>query len=134
MQGRRGRPCTLADVTIQESLQRELTEAIRRRDTSVVAVLRSALSALANAQAAPTSNDANTATGSRHFAGAVSGLGAAEVERLTQGEEQQRTIIADEVAELSAHVGRLDSLCRRDEADAARRALQILTGVLGTCD
>lgn len=104
---------------------------MRRRDTSVVAVLRSALSAIANAEAAPTPGNADTGTtGSVHVAGAVQGLGAAEVERHTRTEEQQRAIVAAEVAELSAHVERLNSLCRPDDADAARRGLQILTGIL----
>lgn len=86
---------------------------------------------MANAEAAPTSGDADpSASGSIHFAGATHGLGAADVERLTRSEEHQRAIVANEVAELSAHADRLNSLCRRDEADAARRALQILTAIL----
>ena len=103
---------------------------MRRRDTAVVAALRSALSTIANAEAAsPVDTDTST-TGSIHFAGAAPGLGAAEVERLTRTEEQQRAIVTAEVAELSAHVERLNRLCRQDEADAARRALEILAQIL----
>jgi uncharacterized protein len=103
---------------------------MRRRDTAVVAALRSALSAIANAEAATPVDPGTSTTGSIHFAGSASGLGAAEVERLTRTEEQQRAIVIAEAAELSGHVERLNRLCRQDEADAARRALQILTRIL----
>ena len=104
---------------------------MRRRDASVVAVLRSALSAIANAEAVPSPDGPDTSTtGSIHFAGAVPGLGTAETERHTRTEAQQRAIVAGEAAELSAHADRLGSLCRQDEADAARRALLILRRIL----
>jgi hypothetical protein len=108
---------------------------MRRRDTPVVAALRSTLSALANAEAAPASGDTDTSSPeSVHFAGSTRGLGAAEVERLTRTEDQQRTIVAAEIAELTHHAERLNTLCRRDEADAARRAARILGGLLESAD
>jgi hypothetical protein len=118
-------------VTIRDSLERELAAAMRRRDSSVVAVLRSAISAIANAQAVPTQVEEGTAeAGSVHFAGAAHGIGAAEAARLTLTEEQQRAIITGEVTELSAHVHRLESLGRPEESAATRRALRILTRLL----
>ncbi len=104
---------------------------MRMRDIQVVAALRSALSALANAEAVAGSSETDTtAVGSVHFAGAESGLGAAEIERLSLTEEQELTILSREVAELSAHVERLRRLCRFDEADATQRALEVLTRVI----
>ena len=122
-------------MSIKDSLQSELGSAMRRRDTPVVAALRSTLSALANAEAAPASADTDTSTPeSVHFAGSARGLGAAEVERLTNTEDQQRIIVASEIAELTHHAERLNTLCRRDEADAARRAARVLGGLLESAD
>jgi uncharacterized protein YqeY len=40
-------------MAIRDALRDELSQALRRRDTAVVNVLRTALSTLANAEAAP---------------------------------------------------------------------------------
>lgn len=104
---------------------------MRRKDTSVVAAVRSTLSTLANAEATPQAGTTDTsAAGSIHFAGAIHGVGGAEVERRTLTEKEQRNLVAAEAAELSHHADRLSTLCRRDEADAARRASRILSGIL----
>jgi uncharacterized protein len=119
-------------VGIRDSLDAELAAAMRRRDTAVVSAVRSALSALANAEAVPIHDHADPLTGTTHVAGAAEGLGAVEAERATRTEEQQRAIVAVEVAELAGHVERLTRLCRRDEADGARRGLTTLTRILDT--
>lgn len=104
---------------------------MRRRDSAVVAVLRSALAALANAQAGP--HDGSLAAahdGTVHVAGATSGLRSTEAPRIMLDEHEQRSILADEAAELAGHVDRLTRLCRLDEADGARRGLTVLRGLL----
>jgi uncharacterized protein len=120
-------------VTIETSLQVELTAAMRRRDAAVVAVLRTALAALANAEASPPAEHGpgTSSTDSAHVAGATRGLGATEVQRRTLTDEDRRSIVANEAAELSGRVEQLTRLCRRDEADGARRGLQVLGSVLG---
>ena len=117
-------------MPIGEQLRDQLAVAMRRRDTAVVAAIRSAMSAIANAQSVPTVDPSRTTAESEHFAGSTAGLGAAEAERLTLTEQQQRSIVAREVAELLEQVHRLDRLCRRDEADGVRRAVQTLHAVL----
>jgi uncharacterized protein YqeY len=118
-------------VAIESALQAELTSAMRRRDAPVVAALRTALAALANAQAVPAPEMPPThSVGTAHVAGATQGLGAAEVPRLTLTEQNRLSIVAREAAELTDRVERLTRLCRRDEADGARRALSVLTNVL----
>jgi uncharacterized protein YqeY len=117
-------------MSIGEQLRDQLAVAMRRRDTAVVAAIRSAMSAIANAQAVPTVDPSRTTAESEHFAGSTAGLGAAEVERLTLTEQRQRSILAGEVAQLLEHVHRLDRLCRRDEADGVRRAVQTLQAVM----
>lgn len=103
---------------------------MRRRDTAVLAVLRSASAALANAQARP--HDASTPDpdGTVHVAGATAGVRSTEVSRLELDEHEQRSILAEEAAELASHVDRLTRLCRLDEADGARRGLTVLRGLL----
>jgi hypothetical protein len=117
-------------VSLHDSLDAELAAALRGRDRAVASAVRSALSALANAEAVPVAAELDTRGGTEHFAGSVAGLGAVEVARSPLTEEQQRAIVAGEVAELNGHAERLVRLCRRDEADGARRAAQVLNRVL----
>lgn len=116
-------------MPLRDDLHAELTAALRRRDPAVARALRTALAAIANAEALPAPPHAgaiDSAEGSEHIAGATAGLGATEAERIALTEEQQRALVAHEQAELSAHAERLTALCRRDEADGARRAAQVL--------
>lgn len=119
-----------ADVAIEEGLQAELAAAMRRRDTAVVAVLRSASAALANAQSRPPDTSTPVPDGTAHVAGASAGLRSTEVPRLVLDEDERRAILSDEAAELAGHVDRLTRLCRLDEADGARRGLTVLRGLL----
>ncbi|HRY10120.1 MAG: hypothetical protein H6528_02345 [Actinobacteria bacterium] len=114
-------------MPIRDDLRAALTEAMRRRDTAVIPQLRSVIAAIDNGEAVaavPLSNEDSP------IAGSVSGLGTAEVPRIELSEQEQVAIFTAEMAELAHHVDRLTTLCRRDEADAARRALSILGGVL----
>lgn len=119
-------------VAIETSLQAELTTAMRRRDAAVVAVLRTTLAALANAEAAPLPepDPESSSTDSVHVAGATCGLGATEVQRRTLTNDDRRSIVASEAAELAGRVEHLTRLRRRDEADGARRGLQVLGKIL----
>jgi hypothetical protein len=118
-------------VSLRDSLDAELAAALRGRDRAVASAVRSALSALANAEAVPVEAGLDTRSGSEHVAGSVAGLGAAEVGRSLLTEEQQRALVANEIAELNGHAERLVRLCRRDEADGARRGARALDRVLG---
>lgn len=118
-------------MAIRQALEAELAAAMRRRDTAVVRVLRTALAALGNAEASPAARTTGTAVSDTpHIAGAARGLGATEAPRSPVDEEEQRVIVAAEAAELAGHVDRLTRLCRLDEADGARRGLRVLTDLL----
>lgn len=117
-------------MTVRDALQRELTDAMRRRDKPVVDALRSALGALANAEALPVTAPLDTTAGTADFAGATPGLAATEAPRVTLSEQQERQIVTDTAAEFSAHSQRLTRMCRHDEADGARRATDTLEAIL----
>jgi hypothetical protein len=94
----------MADVT--ERLRTELTAAMRRRDTAAVAALRSALAAVANAEAVPGAQAGPEAQGpatvvtSPHVAGAAAGAGAAEVARRQLDAREVAAIVRAELATL----------------------------------
>jgi uncharacterized protein len=92
---------------MRETLRRDLTSAMKARDVVAVAALRSALAAIDNAEAvdvAPAAEPAATSATSAEVAGAVVGVGAAEVprrvltaadvERLVRGERDDRITAA----------------------------------------
>jgi uncharacterized protein len=66
-----------ADLTTR--LRRALAGALRARDTIAVSAFRSALGAIGNAEAVEPGVTAPAGSAGPHVAGAVSGLGAAEV-------------------------------------------------------
>lgn len=117
-------------MTIRDALDAELAAALKRRDTAVVRAVRSALSALSNAEAVPGVPHTTASTGSPEVAGAVPGLGATEAARVRVTEAQQQAVVQTEIAELAGHAERLARLCRWDEADGARRGMRTLTRVL----
>lgn len=117
-------------MTLAEELRTELSAAMRRRDKPVVAALRSALGDLANAEAVPVAEGRTRAAESAHVAGGRVGVGAAEAERRQVGADAQRAIVARHRTELLDHAERLARLCRRDEADGARRSAALLGTVL----
>ena len=119
-------------MTLRDALNSELVAAMQRRDRPVTAALRTTLAALANAEAVPTESPAVSTMGTPHIAGATAGLGATEAPRRDLTEDHERAIVARERAELLSHADRLTRLCRRDEADAARRAAATLSDVLGS--
>jgi hypothetical protein len=114
-------------VLLRDALQAELTAAMRRRDRATADACRTALAALANAEAAPieAAPGSPTAT-SPHIAGAIVGLGAGEVARVALDEDATRSLVRHERAALLDHAERLVRLCRLDEADAARRGAEAL--------
>ena len=114
-------------MTVRDALRRALTDAMRRRDTAVIAPLRSAIAAIDNAEAVAPSTGPSVES---PIAGSAGGLGTSEVARATLSEDEQIAIVTEEISELAQHVERLTRMCRLEEADAARRALTILRGVV----
>jgi uncharacterized protein YqeY len=85
---------------IEQRLRTALRAALRARDAVAVSALRSTLAALDNATAVP-SSDA-PAPGASPIAGAVVGLGAAEVPRRELTEAEAVAVVRAEIAERTA--------------------------------
>jgi uncharacterized protein YqeY len=108
------------------TLRGALLTARKERDAIRTAALRSALSAIDNAE---------TPGGPVPAAGAIaegaSGLGAAEVARRTLTDAEIRTVIRAEVDERVEAAEQLASAGRPDRAADVRAEVAVLTGLLG---
>jgi uncharacterized protein len=118
------------DIPTRQRLQLALREALRARDTIAVSALRTALSAIDNASAVPVESTPAPGTGGPHFAGAVSGLCAAEAERHALTEPEVEQIVRAEVAERQAAAHDYDQAGRPDEAERLRREASVLMSVI----
>lgn len=118
-------------MTLTECLQNALRDAMRVRDRTLVAALRSTLAAIANAQAVP--QTALTSKASAHIAGATAGVGAAEAPRRDLSEDEVRDIVAREVQELGAHASHLDDAGRGAQVAEVRRASDAMASLLADC-
>ncbi|MDR1212834.1 MAG: hypothetical protein LBK54_01840 [Propionibacteriaceae bacterium] len=112
--------------TVTVALRSELKRAIRSRDAAAIAALRSLLSTLDNAGAQPVSA-APPAAGSQHFAGAVAGLGAAEVARRRLGAAEVAQLIDQEVAGRLEQAEHLERAGRDRESAWARYQAKLLS-------
>ena len=101
-------------------MQSDLKLAMSARDRTAVAVLRTTLAALANAEAV-------SADGSRPAVGAF----ANEVSRRELDDAAIRRVIEGERAELAASADEYDAVGQRDEATALRQQLAVLDRYLG---
>ena len=79
-------------------MRRALTAAMKARDQHAVTALRSALAAIDNAEAVDAAGQGHP-TGEGRIAGAILGIGAAEVARRTLTPAETQTIVRQEVAE-----------------------------------
>lgn len=120
---------------VQVQLRRDLVRALRTRDEVTAAALRSALAALANAEAVDTAPaDQAPVGGHPTIAGSLVGVGAAEVDRRELTAVEMEAILRAEVAErveAAAEYRRLghnDRAIRlEEEADVVRRYLPGVT-------
>jgi len=104
---------------IRARLNAALREATRARDAIAVSALRSALAAISNAEAVPASDRVGPRTSSPHVAGAVAGLGAAEVPRVGLSEAEISGIVRAEAAE------RLDAAAGYERSGRGARAARL---------
>lgn len=94
-----------------------LLVARKQRNTAATVALRTALAAIANAEAIPTDPARSTGMVSAHLAGAVAGLGAAEVPRRRLTQEQERALVLDEITEREGAAARYRGLGHPEHAD-----------------
>jgi uncharacterized protein YqeY len=112
---------------LQNRLRDDLTAAMRARDRDTARVLRTLLSAIANAEAQPQPDQ--TPAGLRSdgvIAGAADGLGAAEVARRELAEQEIRAIVAAERDERLAAATDLAARGAPGPADALRTEASLL--------
>ncbi|MBO0822305.1 MAG: hypothetical protein J2P29_05825 [Actinobacteria bacterium] len=103
---------------VQARLGQALRTALQARDTAAVAALRSAHSAISNAEAV--SNPAPQARhGNQYIAGGVAGLGAAETRRRVLSAAEAEQIVRTEISD------RLDAAARYDQAGHTDRAARL---------
>jgi hypothetical protein len=114
---------------LRDRLRTRLLEARRARDNAVAAALRSAISALENAEAVEPASETVVAT-SDHVAGGRVGLGAAEAERRELDEPAERAIVAAEIADLTEGAAHYATAGDGERAAAARQAAGVLAGLL----
>jgi uncharacterized protein len=123
----------VAATSVQVRLRGALTEALRSRDSIAASALRSALSAIANAEAVPSANTSR-GVGSEHVAGAVAGLGAAEAARRELTEHDVAAIVAAEISDRRSAAGDYERLGRSDQSARLRLEADILAELLTARD
>jgi uncharacterized protein len=116
-------------TSTQNRLRAALNEALRSRDSVAVAALRSALSAIANAEAVPSANTSRV-VGSEHVAGAVAGLGATEAARRELAEQDVAAIVGAEISDRRSAAGDYERLGRSDQSARLRREADVLAELL----
>jgi len=114
-------------------LRSALSDAMKARDRVAIAALRSALSAIDNAEAvdeAVTGAKPDDKAGHPHVAGSVAGLRAAEVERRVLTDDQVAEIVRAEVTGRLASADEYERLGRADHAERLRGEADVLRGHL----
>ncbi|HXZ76959.1 MAG TPA: hypothetical protein VEH31_39645 [Streptosporangiaceae bacterium] len=115
-------------------LRLALAGALRARDTIAVSALRSALGAVGNAEAVEPGVTAPAGSAGPHVAGAVSGLGAAEVPRRSLSAAQAEQIVRAEAAEREDAARGYERAGQAARAGRLRREAQLLLAVLADDD
>jgi uncharacterized protein len=124
--------------SLHERLSRALPIAMKARDRVAVAALRSALAAIANAEAVDPPQppppaqqpDHGGSGGGPAFAGAVAGLGATEVERRRLSGVQVEEVVRAEVAERETAAAGYERAGQLEHAERLRAEAEVLTSYL----
>jgi len=114
---------------LRAALRLGLTTAMKSRDRDALAAFRTAIAAIDNAEAVPAPDTAPPAT-SAHFAGASSGLGAAEAARRELSASELHGIVRDQISERTREADRYDALGQADAAGRLRRQAAALAAYL----
>ncbi len=107
-------------------LRHDLTAAIKVRDLTATRALRSALSAIENAEATELIQDPRVATGGQYIAASTAGLGAAEVERRVLSDRDVHVLVQAQVDERLLAAEEYESLSREDLASQFRAEADVL--------
>lgn len=112
----------------KQVLRGALTDAMRARRSAAMTVLREALAALDNAEAADLASAPRTEAGV--IAGGVAGVGAGEVARRSLTPEDARAVLERECLERQEAAASLEALGRGEEAARLREQLAVLRALL----
>jgi uncharacterized protein YqeY len=110
----------------RETLRAQLLAARKDRDATRVSALRSALSAIDNAETPDVEVPAAGA-----IADSAAGLGASEVPRRVLTDAEIRTLLRTEVDERLGAAGQMDTGGHSERAAAARAEAAVLADLLG---
>jgi uncharacterized protein YqeY len=103
------------------SLRRDLTAALKERDPVAVAALRSAISAIENAEAVDAGVSESRRASSEYIAGVAAGVGSADVERRALSDAELVAIVCEQVEERTEAADGYEKLGRHDQAARLRR-------------
>lgn len=115
---------------VRERLSLALRESLRARDAVASAALRSALSAIANAEAVSPEAIPVARTTSAHIAGAAAGLGAGEVPRRVLSDDEVAAIVRGEITEREQSADQYASAGHAERAELLRSQARVLSAVL----
>jgi uncharacterized protein YqeY len=118
---------------LRERLSRALPVAMKARDRVAVAALRSALAAIANAEAvdpSPAPPEPTGPGGAPPFAGTVVGVGATEMERRSLTGEQVEEVVRAEIAERETAAAGYERAGQLQHAERLRGEAKVLTSYL----
>lgn len=118
---------------MRNSLRRDLTAALKARDRVATAALRSALTAIENAEAPSVEQVEETESpvvADEHIAGAAAGPGASEVRRKQLTEADVRAIVESEIHERSATASEYERIGRDEYAQRLRSEAEVLSRYL----
>jgi uncharacterized protein len=111
---------------MQAQMRADLKSAMKARDRTAVAALRTTLAAIANAEALPADDPA-----ARLFAGEhVTGAGATEQPRRLLTDADVRAVVEREIHDRTTAAASYDELGRADLADPLRAEADVLTRYL----
>lgn len=115
---------------MRSRMRRDLTAALKARDETVVAALKSALAAIDNAEAVNDDRALPRDSGSEHIAGATSGAGSSDVPRRILSEANMNAIVRGQLEERYEAAELYEKLGREDRATRLRREAAVLAQYL----
>jgi uncharacterized protein YqeY len=114
------------EIPLRQRLRDGLPVALKARDRTAVAALRSTLAAIDNAEAV----DGKGFAGSLAIERSPVGVGAAELPRRTLTEADVEALVRKEMAEREAAAAEYDRAGRSDRADQLRGEVGVLSAFL----
>jgi putative hydrolase of the HAD superfamily len=124
------RPSAMSTSNLQAALRAALTPSLNSRDSIATAAIRSALTAIANAEVVPPAQVSSRRTSSEHVAGAVAGLGVAEAPRRELSEADIAAIVSTEITDRLSAAEEYERLGRSDQSARLRREAAVLSDLL----